>query len=141
MKKTAIFFGALAMVTLFAAQNALAGQCRDPWVTQAIQQVKGRAPVDNYESGECNIRNFNNGSWGSYPELLGYVQKYFNSRPSLASGARPAIAGGVNAGSMLRGGSNPNGIVAAGGGNIVAAGGGNIVAAGGGNIVAAGGGN
>ncbi|MBP9866110.1 MAG: hypothetical protein KBC91_06885 [Candidatus Omnitrophica bacterium] len=112
------FCGLLGLLALSAAQTAQAGQCRDPWVTQAIQQVTGRAPTGNHESGDCNIYNFNNGKWGSYPELVGYVQNYVraNSRIPAASALanstnRPSLAGGNRL-------NNPSAIVAGGGGNF-----------------------
>lgn len=46
-------------------------QC-DPWIQQAYQQLLKRSA----NAQECNIRNYNNGSWGSYAELLGYVAGY-----------------------------------------------------------------
>ena len=106
-RKTAIMLSAMAVLTMSLAGSAQAGQCRDPWVTQAIQQVSGHAPTGNYETGDCNIRNFNNGSWGSYPELLGYVQKYYGGGARLPSPS--AFASG-----QLR---DPSKIVAGGGGN------------------------
>ncbi len=117
-RKTALFLGALALMTLTVANNAQAGQCRDPWVTQAIQQVTGRAPTGNHESGDCNIKNFNNGHWNSYPELVGYVQKY--SRGNSAMPNASALAGNANRPSVAAGNlyNNPNAIVAAGGGNF-----------------------
>jgi hypothetical protein len=53
---------------------AFAQQCRDPWITQAIREVTGRAPQGSGESGECTYTQYGGGRWGSYAELKGYVQ-------------------------------------------------------------------
>lgn len=63
--KPVYFF--LATVLLFS--STLKAQTCDPWITQAYKQMYGRTP----SSAECNIRNYNNGSWGSYAELVGYI--------------------------------------------------------------------
>jgi hypothetical protein len=142
--KFAILGGATLLAALALSTTASAGQCRDPWVTQAITQLTGHAPRGSGESLDCNIKLYGNGSWSSYPDLLNKVRASYRdpapaAAPAVAAGARPTIAGGAGGSSLVaRGGA---GIVAQGGGNIVAQGGGNIVAQGGGNMVAAGGGN
>ncbi|MBJ6109054.1 hypothetical protein JAO73_08535 [Hymenobacter sp. BT523] len=146
MFKTCLLLACAALLTLLTPTLNASAQCRDPWIAQAYKQAANRAPVGQGEACECNIHLYNNGSWGNYNELLGYVRQF------LASGTRLAYAplsGGNFAVGVLRGNQvaaisvlNSGGnVVAAGGGNVVAAGGGNVVAAGGGNMVAAGGGN
>ncbi|MDO7850221.1 hypothetical protein [Hymenobacter convexus] len=137
------FCGLLALAGCPLSASA---QCRDPWIAQAYKQAANRAPVGQGEACECNIHLYNNGSWGNYNDLLGYVKQY------LASGTRLAYApltSGNFAVAILRGNQvaaisvlNSGGnVVASGGGNVVASGGGNLVASGGGNLVASGGGN
>ncbi|MCA8833200.1 hypothetical protein [Hymenobacter pini] len=135
----------LALLLLTGALAASA-QCRDPWITDAYKKVANRVPVGQGETCECNIKLYNNGSWGNFDELTGFVRQF------LASGTRVGylplgdgrsvmvVADGsqIVGVSML---SSSGQVIAAGGANVVAAGGGNVVAAGGGNMVAAGGGN
>jgi hypothetical protein len=49
------------------------GVCRDPWITKAIHEVLGRAPRGYDDRDDCNITNYNNGSWASYEDLVVYV--------------------------------------------------------------------
>jgi hypothetical protein len=68
--------GAIAAgVVLCAASPAVAGQCRDPWITQAIQEVTGRAPTGANETGDCTYSQYGGGHWSSYAELKGYVRQ------------------------------------------------------------------
>lgn len=46
-------------------------QC-DPWITKIYLQLYGRNPTP----AECNIKNYNNGSWNSYDQLKGFVRNY-----------------------------------------------------------------
>jgi hypothetical protein len=50
------------------------GECADPWLTDAIWEVTGRAPAGEGYEGECDIYRYNDGSWNSYDELVGYVE-------------------------------------------------------------------
>lgn len=137
----------LLLVLALCLSGALraAAQCRDPWINDIYQQVYNRRPVGQGEAGECNIHLYNNGTWGSRDELLGYIKQVQQS--GLRVGVAPlgsnmvmAVAQGnqIFAVSVLDAGGN---LVASGGGNLVASGGGNLVASGGGNLVASGGGN
>ena len=65
---------ATTLLGLLAAAPALAGQCRDPWITQAVHEVTGRWPNGDYESGECTYTQYGGGHWNSYAQLKGYVQ-------------------------------------------------------------------
>jgi hypothetical protein len=73
-----------ALSSAFAQENPSAaetaqwrknGPCEDPWISLAVSVAKttsvgpGRAAGD-----ECNTENYHGGQWGSYKELLGYVQ-------------------------------------------------------------------
>lgn len=57
--------------------SAVTGQCRDPWVTQAIQEVTGRPPNGSYESGECQYTLYGGGSWSDYGDLVNKVRAAF----------------------------------------------------------------
>ena len=58
------------------------GECRDPWVTQAIQEVVGRKPRGDGNEGECEIQRYGNGSWSNYPDLVNKVRDgFFTARP------------------------------------------------------------
>jgi hypothetical protein len=130
-------------------QNARNNPCADPWVSLAVSKVKGSRAAGSGNMGECDIKLYGGGQWGSYDELVRHVR---STRSELAAqniqfglrNGEPALLmidpkKGISASALVAaGGGN---LVAAGGGNLVAAGGGNLVAAGGGNLVAAGGGN
>jgi hypothetical protein len=146
MLKSFLLLACGALLTLLTPALSASAQCRDPWIAQAYKQAANRAPVGTGEACECNIHLYNNGSWGNYNDLLGYVKQYLASGTRLAyapltSGnfAMAVLRGNqVAAVSVLNSGGN---LVASGGGNLVASGGGNLVASGGGNLVASGGGN
>jgi hypothetical protein len=145
--KTKITFAVLFIAQVFLAgfTHSASAQCRDPWVTSAIKQVYGRNPVGAGEFCECNIRLYNNGSWNSYKQLVGFVQQVKNSGLQLGY----AMATNGNAVMVIRQGGkmavslvNSSGqVISAGGGNVISAGGGNVISAGGGNVISAGGGN
>jgi hypothetical protein len=113
----------------------------------------GRAAGEG-STGECNTKLYNNGSWGSYDELVGHARATISMLagqnvkhemvggapkvvlidprkgiPAQAVVAPPIISG--NAGAFVP----PAPIIAGGAGNIVAGGAGNIVAGGAGNVV------
>jgi hypothetical protein len=141
--------GAGAQLPNPSAESVAQGRnnpCTDPWVSLAVSLVKtrgshvGRA-AGSGNSGECDIKLYNGGRWGSYDELVGHVKAsqarlaaqnvrfdLHNNQPSLKliDAAR---------------GINPANLVAAGAGNILGNAAGNLVAAGAGNLVAAGAGN
>jgi hypothetical protein len=114
---------------LAIAGAASAGTCKDPWVTRAIQEVKGRAPQGSGSSGECDIHRYGGGRWSSYEDLRAKVKTAFGM--NIAGSARPGQGGNGLA----------NGRHGVAGGNVVAPGGGNVVAPGGANVVAPGGAN
>jgi hypothetical protein len=72
----------------------MAGQCRDPWITQAIHEVTGRWPNGDYESGECAYTQYGGGRWNSYAQLKGYVQQRLGSSYSINRNDFPAISYG-----------------------------------------------
>ncbi len=77
--KLALALGATAGSTILFSAPA-AAQCADPWVTQAVQEVTGRTPRGSGQTGECNIKNYNAGSWSSYSDLKTYVQRLLGQR-------------------------------------------------------------
>lgn len=81
MRKTTMLIACAATFATLSAAPAFAGQCRDPWITQAIREVTGREPNGSNETGECTYTQYGGGRWSSYPQLKGYVQNKF--RPSL----------------------------------------------------------
>lgn len=70
-QKCLLLLGAALFSTLVYAQKC------DPWITQAYQQLYGRGA----SASECNIRNYNNGSWSSYPELVGFIAGFNRNKP------------------------------------------------------------
>ncbi|MDE2227802.1 MAG: hypothetical protein KGL11_02020 [Alphaproteobacteria bacterium] len=73
----------LALVFFFApTDRAAAGQCKDPWVTQAVQQVTGRSPNGSGDNGECNIYRYGGGHWSSYSDLVAKVRFAFGKGPA-----------------------------------------------------------
>lgn len=75
---------------LMASGTASAGQCGDPWVTQAVTEVLRRPPPSN-NAPECNIKLYNNGHWSNYKELRLAVGTYW-SLHSYPSAAAPPVA-------------------------------------------------
>ena len=49
------------------------GECRDPWIRSAFRQKLLRDPNGYGEVGECDMYRYNNGSWGSFDELMYYI--------------------------------------------------------------------
>ena len=78
--KTAFLALGAAMLISAVSTSAFAGQCRDPWVTRAVEQVTGHVPSGSYESGDCNIYNYGGGHWSSYPDLVNKVRAHFGIR-------------------------------------------------------------
>jgi hypothetical protein len=70
-----------ALLSALAATAAQAGNCRDPWITQAIKEVTGREPNGAGESGECTYTQYNGGSWNSYAQLKAAVEGKLRPRP------------------------------------------------------------
>jgi hypothetical protein len=56
--------------------TSLKAQTCDPWITQAYKQLYGRAATPE----ECSIKNYNNGSWSSYEELVKYIKNYNSTK-------------------------------------------------------------
>jgi hypothetical protein len=79
--------GVATAFTFLAAVPAFAGQCRDPWVTKAVQQVTGHQPNGSADNGECDYRRYGGGHWTTYDDLLTKVRTAFGaSAPASISG-------------------------------------------------------
>lgn len=129
--------GLMAFAALAVAQTAQAGTCRDPWVTQAITEVAGRAPNANGESGECNIYNFRGGQWGSYAELKRAVRGYFIDHPTYAVPAavpayNPSAVNTAYNQSQIAGNANRASLIGDGGGTLIGHDGATLIGDGGG---------
>lgn len=92
--------GALSM------DAAVAGNCADPWVTQAVTEVLRRPPASAL-APECNIKLYNNGRWGSYKELRLAVGSYWatNAYPQTSAQGQATKPGGTQG---LAGKAQPN---------------------------------
>lgn len=71
--------GVATAVTVLATVPAFAGQCRDPWVTKAVQQVTGHQPNGSGDNGECDYRRYGGGQWTTYDDLLTKVRTAFGA--------------------------------------------------------------
>ena len=89
---TVVAIAAFGAATALFVSPAIAGQCRDPWITQAIHEVTGRWPQGDGEGGECTYTQYGGGHWGSYAELKGYVQQKLGTRFSVGGGAPTTVA-------------------------------------------------
>lgn len=61
----------LFILCSFLAKNSNAQNC-DPWIVQIYKELYNASPT----AKECDIKNYNNGSWNSYNELKGYIKQY-----------------------------------------------------------------
>lgn len=52
--------------------SCLMAQTIDPWIKQTYNQLYGRNPTVS----ETDIRNYNNGKWSGYCELVGHIASY-----------------------------------------------------------------
>lgn len=106
---------------LLSAGAALAGNCKDPWVTQAVVEVLRRAPA-SASAPECNIRLYNNGQWSSYSQLRLAVGTYWGTHayptnPPPAYSGRPGINPGLTGpGRVIQ---NPGRLVGPDGGSLI----------------------
>ncbi|NDK55399.1 hypothetical protein [Pontibacter fetidus] len=71
--------------TVLCWAGAMAQNC-DPWIVQIYKQQYNAVPT----AEECNIRNYNNGSWNSYEELTGYIRNYKNRQAAAKPSVTPA---------------------------------------------------
>lgn len=68
---TKIFSSVLVFAVLFVSSTASAQSC-DPWIVSIYKTLYQKAP----SSEECNIKNYNNGSWSSYQQLTDLIKNY-----------------------------------------------------------------
>lgn len=64
----------LLFLAAFLSLTSARAQSCDPWIIQAYGELFGRKPT----AAECNISNYNNGSWNNYDQLKGYIKAYNN---------------------------------------------------------------
>lgn len=138
-----------------AAPAPVAGQCGDPWVTRAVQQVMGRPPAGSGNDGECSIYRYGGGHWTSYDDLVGKVRVAFGRAqpqqpPTLNLGVKasdftvPSTALGYSQGRAPAQGRTVSyqgrqyqvvNVVAQGGGNLITDNGGGLLSTNGGNLM------
>jgi hypothetical protein len=148
--------GIATAVTFLANGDASAGQCRDPWVTQAVQQVTGHQPNGSGDNGECDYRRYGGGRWTTYDDLVSKVRVTFgmgaphqspygnlNLVPKASDFTVSSMALGYRQGHGPARGSTVNyqgrqyqvvNVIAQGGGNLITDNGGGVIAQGGGNL-------
>jgi hypothetical protein len=122
------------------------GPCRDPWVSKAVYEYKGRTAAGVGDFQECSPALYANGSWHSYAELAQAVR---NNLGGLNSGGITfAMDAPVNQTAKLKTlvngteiGSAQVRLIGHDGASLVSHDGGGIVSHDGGGIVASGGGN
>ena len=117
--------------------------CADPWVSYAVSVAKskpgfvGRAGGSG-NSGECDIKLYNGGRWGSYDELVRHARATYASLVNQNVQFLPDGKVGVI---DLARGLNPDNIISTNAGAIISGGAGNIISGGAGNIISGGAGN
>lgn len=62
---------------LFTAPVFAQSNC-DPWIVDIYKQLYNRQP----SAAECNIQNYNNGSWSNYQQLTDYIKSYQSATPA-----------------------------------------------------------
>ena len=67
----------LLATMLFAFGMTTVSAQGDPWITKAYNEIYNRNPTVK----ESIIKNYNNGSWNSYAELVSYIVTYNNALP------------------------------------------------------------
>ncbi len=72
-----------SFIVFLMSLSADAQNC-DPWIVSIYKQLYNRQP----SSEECNIKNYNNGSWSGYEQLTGYVKKYQDDKKPKMSQAQ-----------------------------------------------------
>lgn len=64
----------LALALQPGVAKAQSGVCKDPWVTRAITEIAGRAPVGQGDTEECDITRYGGGHWTTYADLVEKVK-------------------------------------------------------------------
>ena len=67
--------------------SSVFAQSCDPWIVSIYKQLYNRQPT----AQECNIRNYNNGSWSSYQQLTDLIKGYQSSNNQSAPAGDPWI--------------------------------------------------
>jgi hypothetical protein len=68
-----MLFACAAMLALSSLTTANA-QCRDAWISRAVQEITGRPVKGTGDSDECNKMNYGGGTWSSLEDLKSKVQ-------------------------------------------------------------------
>jgi alpha-tubulin suppressor-like RCC1 family protein len=55
------------------------GDCRDPWISQAVRETAGRRAIGSGDSGECMPALYGRGSWSGWQDLKLKVIAYFDN--------------------------------------------------------------
>ena len=76
-QKLTTLFSILLLSAFVKAQNC------DPWIIKAYQELYRKTP----SAEECNIHNYNNGSWNNYNELVSYIKAYKKKSANTTSNA------------------------------------------------------
>lgn len=127
MKRT-IMYGLAVTAMSTVSAPAWAGQCRDPWVTQAVTAVQSRAPIGAGDSGECNTKLYGNGRWSSYADLLAKVRAAYPKPTAgllprqlapMSDAERARIAGGPIVPGASANMPRPSGLVSDNGGGLL----------------------
>ena len=95
--RTFYLVGALVCLGGISAQ----AQCKDAWVTQAVNEVKGSPIV----ASDCTVTNYGGGHWTTYADLKAKVTAYFTSGVCVdawVTQAVRAVKGSVNGGGTAR---------------------------------------
>jgi hypothetical protein len=128
--------------SLVASNIAVAGQCSDPWVTQAVTKYLHRAP-SGPSAPECNTQLYRNGHWKSQKDLDAAVDAYWATHPYPAQ-ARTAPPAHVapqpkpqiqTAPQSVFQNQNGAGIMTNSSGNVIGPHGSGVVSQGGGNAI------
>jgi hypothetical protein len=73
VKRRFILFAWAAVLTLATLSTANA-QCRDAWISRAVQEITGRPVRGSGDRDECNKMDYGRGSWSSFEDLKSKVQ-------------------------------------------------------------------
>jgi hypothetical protein len=72
--KMIMLFALTAITTLSVFSTNASAQCRDTWITRAVQEITGRAVRGSGDSNECNKMNYGGGTWSTFEDLKSKVE-------------------------------------------------------------------
>lgn len=123
MKKSVFIFSVIALISL----QSFAQATGDPWIKKVYNVTWGREPT----AMEYNIKNYGDGHWNSYNELMNFIyeyQKNINSSSISFKYSQKLNGNQVLVGVFQNGTQVAADLISNDGGSIVAQGGGNILA-------------